>query len=194
MTRDLLKIGGLGVVAAVVVGALHIAFMPWKVTGNTLNRSTSVDEPDEGSLRGPLNQIVFSDRPYDPDFDVGAMGMTGPMADQIYAQVWLDVSEEPMVLDIPDFGDRYFVMPIIDRWNRVNGYIGSRSTGGQGGRYAVVHEDWEGTLPPGVERITVRTDEVNILFRVFISGPNDFPEADALRRRTRLYPLSDMVG
>ncbi len=191
MTRDLLMIGGAGAAAAVVVGALHIAFLPLKITGNTVTRSTSVSVPDEEALRAPINQIVFSDRPYDPDFDVGAMGMTGPMADQIYAQIWIDVSEEPMVLDVPDFGDRYFVMPVIDRWNRVNGYIGSRATGGAGGRFALVPEGWDGTLPPGVERVTIRTDQVNILFRVFISGPDDFAEADALRRRTALYPLSE---
>ncbi len=192
MLKDILKIVGLAVLSAVIAGAVHIGVYPLKVTGNSLSSSYAVDTPDESTLRGPVNQITFSAQPYTPDIDVGEIGMTGPMADQIYAQGWLDVSEEPMVFIVPAFDDRYFVIPIIDRWNRVNGYIGTRTTGGQGGRYAIVREGWEGTLPAGIERITARTDEVNVLFRVFIAGLDDFAEADALRRRTRLVPLSEL--
>jgi hypothetical protein len=194
MKKNILSFLSVTVVSALVVGFLHIAFMPLMVTGTALGKSTSVESIDEVLLLAPINQIAFSQGVYTPDIDVGAIGMTGPMADMIYAQGWLDVSEEPMIFEIPDFGDRYFTIPLIDRWNMVNGYIGTRSTGNRGGRYAVVHEDWEGDLPEGIERITASTKEINFILRVFVSGPDDFSAADALRRQVKLYPLSDVIS
>lgn len=181
------------VISAIIVGFLHIAFLPLIITGTALEKSTSVSEIDEVSLLAPINKIAFSQGVYTADIDVGAIGMTGPMADMIYAQGWLDVSDEPMIFDIPDFGDRYFVIPLIDRWNIVNGYIGTRTTGNRGGRYAVVYKDWKGELPAGIKSITASTEEINFVFRVFVADPDDFAAADGLRRQTRLYPLSELI-
>jgi hypothetical protein len=178
------------VLSAVAVGIVHIGFMPLLVTGNALKSVTSVDVPNAMTLQAPINQLAYSAGPYTADMDIGDIGATGPMADMVYAQGWLDVSDEPMVFDIPDFGDRYFVIPIIDRWNMVNGYIGTRATGSQGGRYAVVREGWQGDIPTDVETITAMTDEVNVIFRVFVANKDDLAAADALRRQVKLYPLS----
>jgi hypothetical protein len=190
MNKNLISSLVAAVLSAIVVGVVHIALMPMLVTGNALKAGTSVDAPNEMTLQAPVNQIAFSAGPYTADMDVGDIGMTGPMADMIYAQGWLDVAEEPMIFDIPDFGDRYFVIPVIDRWNMVNGYIGTRATGSQGGRYAVAREGWQGDIPADIETITAMTDQVNILFRVFVANGDDFAAADALRRQVRLYPLS----
>ncbi len=194
MKKDILTSIIAALISAVIVGVVHIGLMPLLVTGKALRAGTSVDVPNEMTLQAPINQIAFSSRPYTADMDVGDIGMTGPMADMIYAQGWLDVSEEPMVFEIPDFGDRYFVIPIIDRWNMVNGYIGTRTTGSQGGQYAVVREGWQGDIPAGIETITAQTDEVNMLFRVFVASEDDFTAADALRRQVKLYPLSTLTA
>lgn len=190
MKRNLIYAFVAAILSAVVVGMIHISIMPILITGNALKNGTTVDVPNEMTLQAPINQIAFSASPYTADMDVGDVGMTGPMADMIYAQGWLDVSKEPMVFEIPDFGDRYFVIPIIDRWNIVNGYIGTRATGSQGGQYAVVREGWQGDIPAGIETITAKTDEVNLLFRVFVASEEDFAAADTLRRQVQLYPLS----
>lgn len=193
MKKKIIVFLSASVISAIIVGLLHIAFLPLIVTGTALEKSTSVREIDEVSLLAPINQIAFSQGVYTADIDVGAMGMTAPMADMIYAQGWLDVSDGPMIFDIPDFQDRYFVIPLVDRWNIVNGYIGTRTTGNQGGRYAVVYKDWKGELPAGIESITASTEEINFLFRVFVANPDDFAAADSLRRQTRLYPLSELI-
>ena len=194
MKKNLFSALVAAILSAVVVGVVHIAVMPLLVTGNALKTGTSVDSPNEMTLQAPINQIAFSAGPYTADMDIGEIGMTGPMADMVYAQGWLDVTDEPMVFDIPDFGDRYFVIPVIDRWNMVNGYIGTRATGSQGGRYAVVREGWQGDIRADIEIITAKTDQVNILFRVFVASEDDFAAADALRRQVRLYPLSMLTS
>ena len=153
MKKNLLLAVMAAIASGIIVGVIHVAIMPWLVTGHAYQTGTSVDSVDEMKLQAPVNQIAFSAGPYTAEMNVADIGMTGPMADQIYAQGWLDIRAEPMIFDVPDFGDRYFVIPIIDRWNMVNGYIGTRATGGQGGRYAIVRDGWQGEIPPASKRL-----------------------------------------
>src|SRR5664280_3384183 len=37
-----------------------------------------------------------------------------PNADTLYTEAWLDVSKEPSVLSIPDMGNRYYIIPMLD--------------------------------------------------------------------------------
>lgn len=194
MKRYLILFGISSIIAASVVAFAHIALMPRLIMRNAERATTSVEVVDEVTMRAPINEIGFSASLYTPDIDVSEVGATGPMADMLYAQGWLDVSDEPMIFDVPDFGDRYFVIPFTNQLNLNTGYIGTRTTGNQGGRYAVVGPEWQGQLPEGIERIQASTPHVNFIFRVYVAGPNDFTAADTLRRRVRLYPLSEFPG
>ena len=54
-----------------------------------------------------------------------------PNADTLYTMVWLDVSNEPWVFSIPDMGDRFYIMPMLSRYNEVFFVAGTRATGGE---------------------------------------------------------------
>jgi hypothetical protein len=194
MKKSIILFGVSAIIAALVAAFAHIALMPRLIMQNAERVTTSVEEVDEVTLRAPINQIAFSAGLYTADIDISEVGATGPMADMLYANGWLDVSDEPMIFDIPNFGDRYFVIPFTNQRNLNTGYIGTRATGNQGGRYAVVGLGWEGRLPEGVERIEASTPHVNFIFRVYVAGPDDFEAADSLRRQVKLYPLSDLAA
>ena len=63
------------------------------------------------------------------------------MADMLYSIAWVDVSEEPMIVSVPDFADRYYAITFTNIENVNTGYIGTRATGGNAGRYALVTSD-----------------------------------------------------
>jgi len=192
MKKNLLVFVLTGLISGLVVWAATVALMPRILMERALWRATSVERVNERTLQAPINQIAFAFGLFTADMDVAEVGATVPMADMLYAQGWLDLSREPMIFDIPDFGDRYFTISLTDMWNLNTGYIGTRATGNQGGRYAVTWKGWKGSLPSGVTPVMASTSRVNFWYRVFVAGPDDLTAADSIRRQVRLYPLSQL--
>ena len=65
-----------------------------------------------------------------------------PNADTLYTEAWLDVAKEPYVFSIPDMGDRYYMMPMLDGWSEVIQVADSRTTDGKPQTYAITGPGW----------------------------------------------------
>jgi len=137
--------------------------------------------------RGPMGQIIKL-RTY-PAVDDHAV--TAPNADTLYTTAWIDVSKEPWVFSIPDMGDRYYLMPMLDGWTDVFQVPGKRTTGGKAQTYAITGPGWSGTLPAGVTEYKSPTGLVWILGRIYCTGtPDDYAKVHALQDKFSLVPLS----
>ncbi len=137
--------------------------------------------------RGPMGQIIkFRTYPAVDDHAV-----TAPNADTLYTTAFLDVSNEPWVFSIPDMGDRYYLMPMLDGWTDVFQVPGKRTTGGKAQKYAITGPGWSGTLPTGVTEYKSPTGIVWILGRIYCTGtPDDYAKVHALQDKFSLVPLS----
>ena len=175
---------------ALILGWIRIANMPAQVIASALRGALAAEVVDEVNVVAPMNEFAHGGF-YTPDIDAGMAGFTYPIADMLYSIAWVDVSEEPMVIAVPAFGDRYYAVVFTDLVNVNTGYIGTRATGGEAGNYAIVPSAWEGRLPQGVKRFEVSTPQVNLFMRTFVGGPDDLDAADAARRQLRLTPLSE---
>ena len=137
--------------------------------------------------RGPMGQIIKL-RNY-PAVDDHAV--TAPNADTLYTTAWLDVSREPWVFSVPDMGDRYYLLPMLDGWTDVFQVPGKRTTGGKAQTYAITGPGWSGTLPAGVTEYKSPTGLVWILGRIYCTGtPEDYAKVHALQDKFSLVPLS----
>src|SRR5215467_7214168 len=137
--------------------------------------------------RGPMGQIIPL-RNY-PAVDDHAV--TAPNADTLYTTAWIDVSKEPWVFSIPDMGDRYYLMPMLDGWTDVFQVPGKRTTGGKAQKYAITGPGWSGKLPEGVTEYKSPTGMVWILGRIYCTGtPDDYAKVHALQDKFSLVPLS----
>ncbi len=58
----------------------------------------------------------------------------------LYCVGWVDLSKGPVVFEIPDMGERYFVMPLLDAWTNTFASLGSRTTGQDPQKYLLVLE------------------------------------------------------
>ncbi len=136
--------------------------------------------------RAPINQFVH----YRKFPDASNKTVVGFNVDTLYSLAQLDISKEPMVLSVPEMGDRFWIMQIIDGWNNVPHAPGSRSVGGRGGNFAIVGPDWKGTLPAGVTELRVPTGLAMIGGRTYTGGPDDYDAVHAIQDQYKLVPLS----
>jgi len=151
----------------------------------TRKQFTNVSAPDAG--HAPMGQMLKL-RTY-PAVDNHAV--TAPNADTLYTTAWLDVSREPWIFSIPDMGDRYYLMPMLDGWTDVFQVPGKRTTGGKAQKYAITGPGWSGTLPAGVTEYKSPTAMVWILGRIYCTGtPDDYAKVHALQDKFSVVPLS----
>jgi hypothetical protein len=151
----------------------------------TRRQLTNVSTPD--AAHAPMGQLLKL-RAY-PAVDNHAV--TAPNADTLYTMAWLDLSSEPWIFSIPDMGDRYYLMPMLDGWTDVFQVPGKRTTGDKAQKYAITGPGWSGTLPAGVTEYKSPTNMVWILGRIYCTGtPEDYAKVHALQDKFSVVPLS----
>lgn len=148
-------------------------------------QQTNVARPDVE--RAPMGQMIKM-RTY-PAVDNHCCA--APNADTLYTEAWLDVSKEPWVFSIPDMGDRYYIMPMLDGYSEVI-FVASRlTTGSKAQAYAITGPGWTGTLPQNVTEVKSPTGMVWILGRIYSTGSSeDYAAVHALQDKFSVLPLS----
>ncbi|GLC92260.1 hypothetical protein Tamer19_16680 [Cupriavidus sp. TA19] len=109
-----------------------------------------------------------------------------PNNDTLYSNAWLDLSQGPLLLEVPDSAGRYYVLGLLDFYTNPFAYIGSRTTGTQAGRFLLHGPGWHGDAPAGATAIACPTDAVWLLGRLLVDGADDLPAVHALQDRIRL--------
>ncbi|MFO0800014.1 MAG: DUF1254 domain-containing protein [Gemmataceae bacterium] len=146
---------------------------------------TNTAEPK--GTHAPMGQFVRM-RAYP---DAKFRDVTAPNADTLYSTAWLDLGKEPYVLSLPDMGDRYFLMPMLDGWTNVFEVPGTRTTGNKAQAYAITGPGWKGTVPAGLKELKSPTNLVWILGRTYCTGTaEDYKACHAVMDRYDLRPLS----
>lgn len=112
-----------------------------------------------------------------------------PNNDTLYLMAACDLSGGPLLLDVPDTHDRYYVLQFVDAWTNNVAYIGRRATGTAAGRYLLVGPGQAPTVPEGLTAVHLSTDVFMIVGRVAVDGPADLPAARATQDGFSLRPL-----
>lgn len=115
--------------------------------------------------------------------------------DTLYSVGWLDLRDEPVLFEVPEIEDRFWVMQVLDAWSNtvftptdVDPQVEPGST--PPFTYAVTGPGWSGTLPPGVVELPVPTADAWLYGRIEVRGPADVPAVREIQDRLRLAPLS----
>jgi hypothetical protein len=121
--------------------------------------------------------------------DASFTDIVTPNADTLYSVAWLDLSAGPVLLGVPEMGERYYLMQLMDAWTNVIAAPGSRTTGQGAGQFAIVWPGAAGGLPGGVQTIASPTQTVWLLGRTRTDGKGDYRAVHALQDRYTLAPL-----
>jgi hypothetical protein len=119
-----------------------------------------------------------------------------PNSDTPYSFLGLDLRAEPLVLTLPAIKkNRYFSVQLVDAYTFNFDYIGSRTTGNEGGSFMVAGPSWHGEIPKGIKRVfRSETDFVLALYRTQLFDPEDLDNVRKIQAGYRVEPLSAFLG
>jgi hypothetical protein len=153
--------------------------------------NAAVDESSK-LYAAPFNVIHHNEGLSSPD----DTWVTTPNSDTIYSRAWLDLRLEPVILTIPEIEeDRYYTFQLTDFHTNNFGYLGTRTTGNDGGVFMIAGPSWNGNVPNDVEQVhKSETDIVIILGRTQVKTPDDVQNALNIMQKYDLKTLSEYLG
>ena len=159
-------------------------------------RTELTKAPETGLLAGimpigPMNQVVMLTNYIDPRETFIAI----PNQDVVYGLGWLSLAKEPVVIQVPDFGDRFWTFPVYDARTTEISELGLQY-GTKPGFYMVVGPDWKGATPAGIAGVVRSTTEFAVAMpRVFMDDtPEDHAAIQPALSQIQYYPLSQFDG
>lgn len=114
-----------------------------------------------------------------------------PNNDTLYSSAVVDLAlSGPLLLSVPDTGERYYSFQFIDMDTDVFEVVGRRSTGPGPARYLIVGPGWQGNVAAGISLIRAPQNRLWLLGRTLVDGPDDLAAVHALQDNYRLEPYS----
>jgi hypothetical protein len=138
------------------------------------------------------NQLWNSARLYTP----ADTAIQTPNADTLYSFVGADLRSEPIVLTVPAMEkERYFSVQLIDYYTFNFDYIGTRTTGNEGGSFLLAGPNWKGETPKGVAKVfRSETELVFVGYRTQLFNPGDIENVKKVQAGYKVQPLSAFLG
>jgi hypothetical protein len=167
----------------------YLYFYPLVTMDLTRKQLTNVEHPSQSGYSAPMNS--FANVAEYPTADIKVV--VRPNFDTLYSSAWLDLTEEPVIVSVPDTNGRYYLLPMLDMWTNVFASPGWRTTGTQAGHFAVVPPGWhpeQTQLPEDVQRIDAPTPYVWIIGRTKTDGPPDYEAVHEIQAGFKITPLS----
>src|SRR3981081_2813942 len=142
--------------------------------------------------KGPWNQIWNSARLYTP----ADTAIQTPNSDTLYSFVGADLRSEPLVLTVPAMEkERYFSVQLIDYYTFNFDYIGTRTTGNEGGSFLLAGPGWKGDAPQGVKKVfRCETELAFPAYRPQLFNPDDLENVKKVQAGYKVQPLSAFLG
>ena len=164
---------------------------------NSFNRRAAVTQaPEPGRLGGVvpvaprgrlsmLNDYVLPNQSF----------IACPNQDVAYGGGFFSLDEEPVVIQVPEFGDRFWVYAFYDARTDQYGEFG-KPYGTKPGFYLLVGPNWKGEVPEGISAVIRSTTEYTFAApRIFLNDTvEDRLAVQPLINQINAYPLTEFDG
>ena len=153
----------------------------------TREMQTNTEYPTAAMGRAPLNQFVHMSHLPDSTFK----DVVRPNVGTLYSSAWVDLSDGPLIIEVPTTGDRYYMMPMLSAWTNVYASPGKRTTGTLAKKFMVVGPKWDGDLLPNTDFIRSPTNLSWINVRIELTQNEGMNKKIAeLQKGFKIYPAS----
>jgi hypothetical protein len=168
----------------------------WPMVNQINRRASFAQAPEPGRLDGvlpvaPVGYVTMLTDYIAPDQHF----VTYPNQDTVYGAGFMSLDKQPVIVQVPDFGGRFFTYQIVDHRTDSFASIG-RQYDTKAGHYLLVGPSWNGAAPAGINAVFRSSTDLAAVFpRVF---QDDTPEDKAAIQRVlsqvTVYPLSEFNG
>lgn len=154
---------------------------------------TQNDAPDNNAYSG-LDRFFWVRKKITPDFPAVA-----PNATTLYGSGYLDLRQEPIVIEMPEIDDRYFSLQVMDQYGIFHTIVGSPFNGTKARRYLFVPPGFEGKLPGGFPATDIvqwpgKTAYAIVRIAVEVGSDREIAAINAYQDQITATPLSDWVA
>jgi hypothetical protein len=103
--------------------------------------STQNDSKDNSVYTG-IHRFSFVRKKITPDFPI-----VTPNATTLYGSAYFDLRDEPLVLEMPEIGDRYFSAQVMDQYGIFHTMVGNQFNGTEARTYIFLAPGYKGAIP-----------------------------------------------
>ena len=148
-------------------------------------------DKSNSQFKAPFNQIWNDSKTFTPK----DTAIVTPNADTPYSLLEMDLRAEPLVICVPKIEKaRYYAVQISDLYSYNVGYIGSRTTGNDGGCYMLAGPNWKGETPKGIKKVFPLETQFGIaIFRTQLFNAADMPNVLKIQKGYLVEPLSTFL-
>ncbi|MDR6635486.1 hypothetical protein J2X72_004300 [Phyllobacterium sp. 1468] len=168
----------------------------WPLVDN-LNRSLAVAKlPEPGRIEGVIPAAPSGYVSMLTDYiDSAEHFVTCPNQDTVYGAGYQRVNTHPVIVQVPDFGDRFYTYQLLDARTNTFAQLGKQYNT-KPGFYLVVGPGWKGETPAGVNAVIRSPTDLTAMFpRVFQDDtPEDKKAVQPLISQMMVYPVSEYDG
>ena len=136
-------------------------------------------DPNRPGQHAGVNALSYAHKLVGPE----DRGITTPNNDTLYANAFIDLTQGPVHLSVPDLGARYASLAVMDFYTNNNIVLGARTPGGAAGEWRLIGP---GQTPQGPRDLPVLTPHAWVLVRVLVDGEADLAAAREAIGRYRL--------
>jgi hypothetical protein len=139
----------------------------------------------------PLNRLGMLSNYIVPEERIVAC----PNQDVVYGAGALALDQSAAVVQVPDFGERFWVYQIVDLRTDSFADLG-QMYGSTPGFYLLVGPNWKGEVPKGITKVfRAATNTGYVIPRVFQDdSPDDNKAVQTVTQQVMMYPLAEFDG
>jgi uncharacterized membrane protein len=129
--------------------------------------------------QAPVNSFRFGE-PSTPD----NQPIVRPSPDLVYSSCVFDVSDGPVLIDVPAVPDSYWSVSIFDARTDVAKVISVRENADKPARIVLHHKDMQLEMVPNYEPVALKYNKGIALIRILLKDPAQYAAVDAIRRKS----------
>ena len=167
----------------------------WPLVANA-NRAAAFSKVPEPGLVGGVVPIAYGGIAMLTDYVTADQRVIAcSNQDVVYGPGFLPLDKEPYVVQVPEFGDRFWVFALYDARTDEFSELGQQYVT-KPGFYLVVGPDWKGETPAGINAVVRSSTALSFAIpRVFMDDTAEDRKAiQPVLSQINVYPLSQFDG